>query len=37
MKDMGFVIEYRDDGTVKGTLNLREEERCSQKTPDEAE
>lgn len=34
MKDMGFVIEYRDDDTVKGTLNLREEEHGSQKTPD---
>jgi acetyltransferase len=34
MKDMGFVIEYLDDGTVKGTLNLREEEHGSQKTPD---
>lgn len=26
MKKMGFVIEYLDDGTVKGTLNLKEEE-----------
>jgi RimJ/RimL family protein N-acetyltransferase len=34
MKDMGFVIEYRDDDTVKGTLNLREEEHGSQKTSD---
>jgi len=34
MKDMGFVIEYRDDDTVRGTLNLREEEHGSQKTPD---
>jgi acetyltransferase len=36
MKDMGFTIEYRDDGTVKGTLNLREEERCFKGTQDEA-
>lgn len=26
MKKMGFVIKYMDDGTVKGTLNLKEEE-----------
>jgi acetyltransferase len=26
MKKMGFTIEYLDDGTVKATLNLREEE-----------
>lgn len=26
MKKMGFAIEYLDDGTVKGTLNLKEEE-----------
>jgi acetyltransferase len=25
MKKMGFAIEYLDDGTVKGTLNLKEE------------
>jgi acetyltransferase len=25
MKKMGFTIEYLDDGTVKGTLNLKEE------------
>jgi acetyltransferase len=31
MKDMGFAVEYRDDGTVKGTLNLKEEEHGSQK------
>jgi acetyltransferase len=36
MKDMGFTIEYCDDGTVKGTLNLREEERCFKGTQDEA-
>jgi len=36
MKDMGFTIEYYDDGTVKGTLNLREEERCFKGTQDEA-
>jgi len=26
MKKMGFTIEYLDDGTVKATINLREEE-----------
>jgi acetyltransferase len=26
MKKMGFTIKYMDDGTVKGTLSLREEE-----------
>lgn len=26
MRKMGFTIEYLDDGTVKGTLNLKEEE-----------
>jgi acetyltransferase len=26
MKKMGFTIEYLNDGTVKGTLNLKEEE-----------
>jgi acetyltransferase len=26
MKKMGFTIEYLDDGTVKGTLNLKEEQ-----------
>jgi acetyltransferase len=29
MKDMGFTIEYRDDDTVKGTLNLKMEEHGS--------
>ena len=35
MKDMGFTIEYRDDDTVKGILNLREEERGSKGTQEE--
>ena len=35
MKDMGFAIEYRDDDTVKGILNLREEERGSKGTQEE--
>jgi acetyltransferase len=26
MKKMGFTVKYMDDGTVKGTLDLREEE-----------
>ena len=26
MKKMGFTVKYMDDGTVKGTLNIREEE-----------
>jgi len=26
MKKMGFTIKYLDDGTVKATLNLKEEE-----------
>ena len=26
MKKMGFTVKYLDDGTVKGTLNLKEEE-----------
>jgi acetyltransferase len=26
MKKMGFILEYLSDGTVKGTLNLKEEE-----------
>jgi len=26
MKKMGFTTEYLGDGTVKGTLNLKEEE-----------
>ncbi len=26
MKKMGFVLKYQDDDTVKGTLNLKEEE-----------
>jgi hypothetical protein len=32
MKKMGFTTEYADDGTVKATLNLREEEQgpCSE-------
>jgi len=34
MQDMGFAVEYCDDGTVKGTLNLREEEQGSKKTHD---
>jgi len=36
MKDMGFIIECGDDDTVKGTLNLKEEEHGSATTPDEA-
>lgn len=31
MKKMGFIITYLEDGTAKGTLNLREEERCIQR------
>jgi acetyltransferase len=31
MKKMGFTITYLEDGTAKGTLNLREEERCIQR------
>jgi RimJ/RimL family protein N-acetyltransferase len=34
-KKMGFQIEYLNDGTVKGSLNLKEEDidfRCTQKT-----
>jgi acetyltransferase len=34
-KKMGFKIEYLNDGTVKGSLNLKEEDidfRCTQKT-----
>jgi acetyltransferase len=31
MKKMGFAIKYMDDGTVKGTLSLREEEaKCTE-------
>jgi hypothetical protein len=32
MKKMGFTTEYANDGTVKATLNLREEEQipCSE-------
>ncbi|MGD0978727.1 MAG: acetate--CoA ligase alpha subunit [Candidatus Bathyarchaeia archaeon] len=31
MKKMGFTIKYMDDGTVKGTLSIREEEaRCAE-------
>jgi acetyltransferase len=31
MKKMGFTVKYMDDGTVKGTLNLREEEaKCTE-------
>jgi acetyltransferase len=31
MKKMGFTNKYMDDGTVKGTLNIREEEaRCAE-------
>jgi hypothetical protein len=30
MKKMGFTIKYLSDGTVKGTLNLKEEELGSQ-------
>jgi acetyltransferase len=31
MKKMGFTIKYMDDGTVKGTLSLREEEtKCTE-------
>ncbi|MEM4703682.1 MAG: bifunctional acetate--CoA ligase family protein/GNAT family N-acetyltransferase [Candidatus Bathyarchaeia archaeon] len=29
MKKMGFTITYAEDGTVRGTLNLKEEEQCS--------
>ena len=36
MKDMGFAIEYCDDGTVKGTLNLKEEENRSKSTQGES-
>lgn len=36
MKDMGFAIEYCDDGTVKGTLNLKEEENRSRSTQGES-
>jgi len=37
MKKMGFTVKYMDDGTVKGTLNLREEEaKCAEpKVPEE--
>jgi acetyltransferase len=37
MKKMGFTVKYMDDGTVKGTLNLREEEaKCAEpKKPEE--
>jgi acetyltransferase len=31
MKKMGFGITYLEDGTAKGTLNLREEELCIQR------
>ncbi|MGD0159734.1 MAG: acetate--CoA ligase alpha subunit [Candidatus Bathyarchaeia archaeon] len=31
MKKMGFTVKYMDDGTVKGTLDLREEEaKCAE-------
>ena len=31
MKKMGFTVKYMDDGTVKGTLNMREEEaKCTE-------
>jgi acetyltransferase len=30
MKKMGFTIKYMDDGTVKGTLSIREEARCAE-------
>jgi hypothetical protein len=30
MKKMGFTIKYMDDGTVKGTLSLREEAKCTE-------
>jgi len=31
MKKMGFTVKYMDDGTVKGTLNIREEEaKCTE-------
>jgi len=31
MKKMGFKIKYMDDGTIKGTLDLKEEEaRCAE-------
>jgi acetyltransferase len=28
MKKMGLTIKYMEDGTVKGTLNIRQEEKC---------
>lgn len=31
MKKMGFTITYLEDGTAKGILDLREEERCIQR------
>jgi hypothetical protein len=31
MKKMGFTTEYLGDGTVKGTLNLKEEEHRSRR------
>ena len=31
MKKMGFTVKYMDDGTAKGTLNMREEEtKCAE-------
>jgi acetyltransferase len=30
MKKMGFAITYLEDGTAKGSLNLKEEDRCVQ-------
>jgi acetyltransferase len=30
MKKMGFIVRYMEDGTVKGTLNIREEETCEE-------
>jgi len=30
MKKMGFATKYMDDGTVKATLNLREEVKCAE-------
>ena len=29
MKKMGFTMEYQEDGTVKGTLNLKEEDKSA--------
>jgi acetyltransferase len=31
-KKMGFTIEYKEDGTVKGVLNLKEEDICANRS-----